>query len=162
MKISRYGQWLIFLLSLSVLVASFYFEWVKGLQPCPLCLMQRLCVILLVITSLLMLIMRTGRGRALFIIQSLVALAGVYFAGRQLWLQSLPPDQLPSCLPGMDVLLRYFPWTDVLHALFFGAADCGEVTWQWLGLSMPGWSLLYFAGVLLATFFIRFIPNRAL
>lgn len=160
--LNRYGHRAVFLITLFVLLCSFYFEWVKGLQPCPLCLMQRFCVMLVLITSALLMLRRPGKRTLLSVVQCLVALAGLYFAGRQLWLQSLPPDQIASCLPTMDVLMRYFPWRDILHALFLGAADCGEITWQWLGISMPGWVLLYFAGVLLTTLFIRFIPNRTL
>lgn len=158
----RYGQWAVFLISAFVLSASLYFEWFGGLQPCPLCLMQRFCVMLILVLGLMVLISIPARGKALLTAQGVVALAGLYFAGRQVWLQSLPTDQLPACMPGMDVLMRYFPWRDIVHTLLFGAADCGEITWQWLGLSMPAWSVLYFAGLLLMIVFTRFILNRSL
>lgn len=151
----RTWQLLLFLTGLSVFLASLYFEFVKGLQPCPLCLMQRLCVFLFAITCLLALILDVKRARMVVILQTVIAVCGLYFASRQLWLQSLPADQLPACLPGLDILMRYFPWRDVVHALMFGAADCGKVTWVWLGLSMPAWTALYFFGLLLSTFVSR-------
>lgn len=88
--------------------------------------------------------------RRVLIFQLLIGIAGIYFSGRQLWLQTLPADQLPACLPGMSVLLQYFPWKDILQAMFLGAADCGEITWQWLGLSMPAWSALYFSAFVIS------------
>lgn len=83
-------------------------------------------------------------------IQVIVSLAGLYFAGRQLWLQSLPADQAPACMPDLSVLIHYFPWQDVFHALFWGAADCAEPSASWWGLSMPVWALAYFLVMLFA------------
>ena len=160
MKLYRYGLYVLLLTSLSVLSASIYFQVVMGLRPCPLCLMQRYCVLLVVITSWGALIGRVSRARKLLIAQALIALAGLYFSGRQVWLQSLTPDQLPACLPGLDVLIKYFPWQDVLKALVLGSSECSEVTWQWLGLSMPAWSALYFLGLFLGTLVVRYIIRR--
>jgi disulfide bond formation protein DsbB len=56
----------------------------------------------------------------------------------------LPADLAPACLPDLNILIHYFPWSDVLRALFLGSGNCNEVTWRWLGLSMPLWALLYF------------------
>jgi disulfide bond formation protein DsbB len=158
----RYWQWAVLICSFFVLMASFYFERVKGLQPCPLCLMQRFCVLLVCLSSMISLILGFIKGRYLLLAPFFIALAGLYFSGRQLWLQTLPADKLPACLPGLDVLMRYFPIRDTLHALLFGAADCGEVTWRWLGLSMPAWSALFFAGLLIGTLFIYYRLNRTL
>ncbi len=143
------------LLTLIVASASLYFQYVSGLQPCPLCLMQRLCVFILFficITGLCLHPLR--RGRLVASLQVFFALAGLYFSGRQLWLQSLPTDAVPACMPGLDVMMKYFPWKDVAHALFWGAGDCAEVSWTWLGLSMPAWSFLYFLLMFLSGIFV--------
>ncbi|KTD22058.1 disulfide bond formation protein DsbB [Legionella lansingensis] len=154
-------QILLFSLSLVILASSFYFQYVQGLQPCPLCLMQRFCVFLLVIIGLLgMYSKQITKVRILAISQIIVAAAGLFFAGRQLWLQSLPMSQVPSCLPDLEVLLRYFPWRDVFHALFWGAGDCAEVNWEWLGLSMPAWSGLYFIFMFLTGVFFFWTLRR--
>ena len=154
----RVCQTLLFLLTLFVLAASLYFQYVKGLEPCPLCIMQRACVVLaLVLCAVAALSRSVVLHKRLILFQLLLAFAGLYFSGRQLWLQTLPPDQLAACLPGMEVLLHYFPWRDILHALIFGAADCGEVTWRWLGFSMPAWSALYFTVFFASTFFTRYL-----
>lgn len=142
----RLGQFILFAISLFVLAASLYFQFVKKLEPCPLCLMQRFCVIIALVLCMAGMFCKTvSARRRVLIFQLVIGIAGIYFSGRQLWLQTLPADQLPACLPGMNVLLQYFPWKDILHAMFLGAADCGEINWQWLGLSMPAWSALYFA-----------------
>jgi len=158
----RQGQLGLLIISLAVLFSSLYFQYVKDMEPCPLCLMQRFCVILAVILSGLAVFSNTmQKQKWFFIAQIVVALAGLYFAGRQLWLQSLTADQLPACLPGLDVLMRYFPWSDVFHALMWGAADCAEVHWQWLGITMAGWSALYFVGLLMVILIYNFLPREA-
>lgn len=158
----RLWQFFLFTVTLCVLFASFYFQFVKDLQPCPLCIMQRICVIAALSLFILGAILGRRRGTGtLIILQIIIAVAGLYFASRQLWLQSLPPDELPACLPGLDVLIRYFPWQDVLHALIWGAADCGEVHWQWLGLTMPAWCAIYFTSILIAAWVSQFILNQS-
>ena len=132
-------------MTLLVLGTSFYFQYMLGLQPCPLCLMQRFCLFGFAIFCLLgMYQFKITRSRVVVLFQIFFAFSGLYFAGRQVWLQLMPLESPSSCMPGFDVLMRYFPWKDILHALFWGAGDCGEVKWQWLGLSMPAWSALYF------------------
>lgn len=140
------------LLSLStilVLGVTFYLEHIQGLQPCPLCLMQRFSIFVFGLLCFVGLCAPTlKRAKTIVISQMMVLCMGLFFAGRQLWLQSLPVDQTPMCMPGLEALVRYFSWDQVLKALFWGTGDCSEVTWRWLGLSMPGWSACYFLSLL--------------
>lgn len=133
------------LTTLGVLFASLYFQYVVGLQPCPLCLMQRFCVFLLLLLCFLG-IMRISerKGHIVNLLQIIVSFAGLYFSLRQLWLWTLPAGKAPACMPGLDILIHYFPWQAVARALFWGAGDCAESTWSMLGIPMPGWSALYF------------------
>ncbi|HIF0345300.1 TPA: disulfide bond formation protein B, partial [Legionella pneumophila] len=97
------------IITVFVIFASFYLEYAVGLQPCPLCLMQRICVFILL--GLMGLSLGTlKKAHIVSLMQFLVACAGLYFSSRQLWLQSLPSDQAPACMPGLDVLIQYFPW----------------------------------------------------
>ena len=66
-------------------------------------------------------------------------------AGRQVWLQSLPEDEVPLCGPPLEYILEVFPFGDLLNALLMGDGSCAEIPWQFLGLSMAGWSLIWFA-----------------
>lgn len=147
---------MIFWLSLSVLLLSFYFQYSLGLEPCPLCLMQRLCVGLITLLSLIGLwLRRPAYAAGLLLTQLVFVVFGLFFALRQIWLQSLPPGSAPACMPDMSVLIHYFPWQDVLHAFIWGAGDCAQIPWQWLGLSLAGWSLVYFVVLALATLYLQ-------
>jgi disulfide bond formation protein DsbB len=150
---NRFRLMQFFWLSMSffVLFASYYFQWVKGLEPCPLCLMQRFCLGLLLFMCLLGIFLnKEVIQRRLIRFQLIAGFGGLYFAGRQVWLQTQGAEELGACLPGYDVLMRYFPWPDIIKAFFLGAADCGEITWQWLGLSMAAWSALFFVALLVS------------
>ena len=130
-------------LTVFVLFASFYFQYIVGLIPCPLCIMQRICVFLLL--AVMGLSFRTlKKAHILSFLQIVIACAGLFFSLRQLWLQSLPAGTAPACMPSLDILIRYFPWQTVVRALFWGSGECGETNWQMLGISMAGWCALYF------------------
>src|SRR3990167_206835 len=151
---SRIGLLSLMVVTLLVLGMSFYFEYIEGLMPWPLWLMQRLCVIfLLVFASLSFYFYHAVWVRKILVLQMGLASAGIFFAIRQLWLQSFPVDQIPVCLPGLRMMIHYLPWSEVAHALFLGAGDCAEIAWTWLGLSMPAWTLLYFLGALIISVF---------
>jgi protein dithiol:quinone oxidoreductase len=140
-------------LTVGVLFASFYFQYAVGLAPCPLCLMQRLCVFLLL--AIMGLSFRTlKKARRISFLQIIFASAGLFFALRQLWLQSLPAANVPACMPGLDILIRYFPWQTIAKTLFWGTGDCAEATWHFWGISMAGWSALYFSFMLLMGCFL--------
>lgn len=128
-----------------VLGVSFYLQYVKDLEPCPLCLMQRLCIFFIFLFSVMNLLTRVQTRRKKWMIaQLMMAFCGIYFASRQLWLYSLPKESIPACVPGLAILMHYFPVSELLKALFWGSGDCTEITWKFLGLSLPTWSLLYF------------------
>lgn len=135
----------------ALLATALYFQHVMGLEPCPLCIFQRVFVIALGAVMLLAAIhnpARTGR-RVYGALVLLFAGLGVVVAGRHVWLQSLPPEQVPACGPGLDYMLENFPLTQALALVFKGSGECAEVQWTFLGLSIPGWTLLVFAGLFL-------------
>lgn len=148
-------QRLLVLITFFVLFASLYAQYFLGLHPCPLCLMQRICVFILL--GLMGLTLGTlKKAHLISLIQFIIACAGLFFALRQLWLQSLPPGSAPACMPGLDVLIRYFPWQSVAKALFWGTGDCAEVSWSMWGISMPGWAALYFIFMAVISLFLYF------
>ena len=153
----RYLQSLLLLSTILVFWVAFYLQYVGGLQPCPLCLAQRFCAFLFAMFCLMGLCLSTRRrGRVVAVFQMFFCVAGLFFALRQLWLQSLPAGDVPACLPGLDTLIHYFPWHDVLLALLWGTGECAEVTWTLLGMSMPAWSALYFLAMFLGSAFLYF------
>ena len=140
-------------LTLLVLFASFYFQYALGMTPCPLCMMQRLCVFLLL--AVMGLSFRTLRkAHIISFLQIVISCTGLYFSLRQLWLQSLSPDQAPACMPSLEIVIRYFPWQTIAKTLLWGTGECGEINWSMLGISMPGWCAMYFAFMALMSGFL--------
>jgi len=138
---------ILFLLSAGLLSFGYYLEVAGGLEPCPLCLVQRLFFGLIGLTSLIA-ALHNAKLLAVRVYSALVAvfsLAGAMVAGRQVWLQHLPPDQLPECGPGLSYMIETLPLGEVLLKIFKGSGDCAEVTWRFMGLSIPEWALAMFA-----------------
>jgi protein dithiol:quinone oxidoreductase len=150
---------LLFIVSLCCLLASFYLQYGMALEPCPLCIMQRVCVMAIVLTSgAAFLFPSLIKKRSYWILQVFWVGAGVYFVSRQLWLQSLPMNQVPACMPGLHILMTYFPWTDVMKALFWGGGSCAVVKFRLFNLSLATWSGVYFifsAFLLALAFYMR-------
>ena len=131
--------------------AVFYFQGFLGLEPCPLCILQRVVVISLGLVLLVAAIHGPGGwgNRVYGALVTLVAGTGAAIAGRHVWLQSLPPDQVPECGPTLDYLLESFPLSKALQLVLPGSGECARVEWQLFGLSIPGWTLIAFSGFIL-------------
>lgn len=123
---------------------ALYAQYVLLLEPCPLCIMQRVAVISLGLIFLVAAVHNpAGWGRhAYAALIVLAAGAGGAVAARHVWLQNLPPDQVPTCGPGLSYMLENFPLADALSLVFTGSGECAEVSWRLLGLSMPTWVLI--------------------
>ncbi len=142
---------LAFIGCLLIMLGALYLEHVVGLEPCPLCIVQRVCVMLFGVASLLAALHGPGKvGQRIYaVVLLLIAAAGAGTAARQVWLQSVPADQLPACIPPLDYLMDSLPFQDVVRVVLHGSADCAEVSWTLFTLSIAEWSLLAFAGMLL-------------
>lgn len=131
---------------IALIVIAFYMQYVMGLDPCPLCMMQRIVIYVVAIVFLLAMTHNpaiTGQ-RIYAILITLFSLSGAGFASRQLWLQSLPADQVPACGPSLDYMIDVLPWTEVLSVMMRGSGDCAKVVWTFLSLSIPAWTLIAF------------------
>ena len=131
--------------------ALFYFQRFLGLEPCPLCILQRVVVISLGIVLLVASIHgpRGWGNRVYGALVILIAGTGAGIAGRHVWLQSLPADQVPECGPTLDYILEVFPLSQALQLVLRGSGECAKVEWQFLGLSIPGWTFIAFCGFIL-------------
>lgn len=137
---------LAFIGSMLMMAAALYLEHVVGLAPCPLCIVQRICVIGFGLVCLVASIhgpRRMGR-RAYSLLALLFVFAGGATAIRQIWLQSVPADQLPSCLPSLEYMMDALPFQDIARLVLHGTAECAEVSWTLLGMSIPEMTLLAF------------------
>lgn len=133
-----------FIACAGLIAFALYAEHVLLLMPCPLCVFQRMAVIALGFIFLVAALHDpSGWGRRVYATLILLAMgAGMTVAGRHIWLQSLPPDQVPACGAGYDYLMETLPFMDALRAIFTGSGECAEVDWQFLGLSMPYWVMI--------------------
>jgi disulfide bond formation protein DsbB len=125
---------------------GFYLQYGKGLEPCPLCLVQRgffIVVMAVCIVAALHAPRRTGTS-VYGAVAGLFALGGAAVAGRQVWLQHLPPDKVPACGPDLYFMMENFPLSRTLGTLFSGTGECAAVDWTFLRLSIAEWSLLWF------------------
>jgi protein dithiol:quinone oxidoreductase len=91
---------------------------------------------------------------------AIVSSLGAAIATRQLWLQSLPEDQVPACGPGIDYMLEVFPLLEVIEMAIRGTGDCAKVQWTFLNISIPGWSLFAFVTFALLAISILFIKRN--
>jgi len=119
---------------------------ILGLEPCPLCITQQFlyCVVGLTAFIAYMHNPKLHTYKIYSVVIFVASAFGSWVAGRQVWLQGLPEDQVPLCGPPLEYILEVFPFFDVINALFMGDGNCAEISWQFLGLSMAGWSLIFF------------------
>ena len=140
------------LCSIIGLTFALYLEHVQGLEPCPLCVFQRVGLIGMGLIALLAFIHNPisnamKRGYALL---AAVAIGwSVAVAARHVWLQHLPPDKVPSCGPGLNYLVDALPFNAVLKEVLSGSGECAVIDWTFFGQSLPFWSLIYFSLILL-------------
>lgn len=145
----------IFLLSMGA-----YFQFEQGLEPCPLCISQRIAIFL---TGLVFTVAvthnpdRKGINRYA-IVGMLTALGGALISMRHVWIQHLPPDQVPECKPALEYMLQNFPLIETLKLMLSGTGDCAKVDWTMFGFSMPAWTLVAF--LMLATLSVLQIWNH--
>lgn len=139
---------LVALVSFALLGVAFYMEYQMGLEPCPLCMLQRIvffCIGVVSFISALTGYLGVRRVSAWFVV--ILSLSGAALAIRHLYLQNIPADQLPACLPGLSYMFEVFPWQEIMQAMIMGTGECGEVVWTFLGLSIPGWTLVAFVSM---------------
>jgi disulfide bond formation protein DsbB len=133
-----------FLVCAGMMAFALYAEHNMLLTPCPLCVFQRMAVMALGIIFLIAVLHNpSGWGQRIYVGLVLAAAgAGVGVAGRHVWLQSLPADQVPACGAGYDYIMDTLPIGEALRTIFTGSGECATIDWQFLGLSMPAWVLI--------------------
>jgi protein dithiol:quinone oxidoreductase len=125
---------------------ALFAQYVQHYEACPLCIFQRVALVALGFVFLIAALHapRGSGARVYAVLGLLAAVAGMAISGRHLYLQHLPPDAVPACGPGLSYLFDTFPVAEVIQQVFTGSGECAEVNWSLLGLSMPGWVLIWF------------------
>ena len=130
---------------------ALYLEHFRGYEPCPMCIFQRVAMIgagLIFLAATLH--GPTGFGRWVYALLAATASGiGAGIAARHVWLQSLPEDQVPACGPALDYLMDMMPLMEVVRLVLEGDGNCAIIDAQWLGISLPGWTLIAFIGLAL-------------
>lgn len=140
------------LLAAFLFLASLYFQFIEHLDPCPLCIAQRVAILFLAISYFIALFVKKILYKRLnTFFQFFFAIFGASMAGRQIWLMHTPPSEQTGCMPDISVLWHYLPFRDLVRVFFNGTASCTESTWAWWGLSMPEWSLVFFVFFIFAS-----------
>jgi disulfide bond formation protein DsbB len=160
----RFASLLGFLVCIGgLLFAIVFLQNALGYEPCPMCIFQRVAMFGAGLIFLLGALHgpRAG-GRWVYAILALIAAAiGAGIAGRHVWLQSLPPDQVPACGPTLDYLRDMFPLTEVIAMVLKGDGNCAKIDAQWLGISLPGWTLIAFVGIALYALALPLVSKKA-
>lgn len=140
---------LCFLVCTGSLGFAYYAQFYLGLEPCPLCILQRLTLLVLGVVFLLATVHHPADwgARVYGVLIGSVAGVGAAIAARHVWLQHLPPEETPRCGPGLDYLLETLPLNELVREVLTGSGECAKVDWTLLGLSMPEWTLLLFLGL---------------
>ena len=135
-----------FLVCAGLLSYAYFLQYYQGLEPCPLCIFQRVAFIALGVVFLVAAVHNPHDwgARLYALLLLLTGAIGAALAGRQVWLQSLPPDQVPECGPGLNYMLDMFPLSEVIETVLRGSGDCAKVDWTFLSLSIAGWTLILF------------------
>jgi disulfide bond formation protein DsbB len=143
---SRLGYLVGLLACVALLAFALYLQYVEHQDPCPLCLVQRVAFMGLALIFLIAAIHgpRKTAAWAYSAVLVLLAAGGGAVAARQVWLQSLPKNMVPECGPGLEYMLERFPFHKVFDMVLRGSGECAEVGWKFLGLSIAGWSLVWF------------------
>lgn len=149
-----------FVVSASLLAYAVFAQYGQMFEPCPLCIFQRVAMAataLFALAGALHAPRSVGGRRVYGLLAFLAAGTGAAIAGRHVWLQHLPPDQVPACGPGLSYMIESMPsYLDVVRKVLKGSGECATVDWTFLGFSMPEWTLLCFvllaAGALTAGF----------
>jgi disulfide bond formation protein DsbB len=152
-----------------LLITAFYFQYIDGMEPCPLCIFQRVAVLVLGFWFLVHGIhnpLAGSRWNALYNGGGLLAtLVGGGISARHAYLQNLPAGEVPACGPSLEFLADMLPFTELLNVVLKGSGECADVSWRMMGLTMPMWLMLFFigsAGLLVWRIYRNITPSKNL
>ena len=136
-----------FLLCAGLLAYALYAQFHLGLDPCPLCIFQRIGIAAVGVVFLIAALHhpRGWGARVYAVLIAIAALATVAVAARQLYIQHLPPGAIPSCGAPLSMMLKFMPLTAVIRKVLTGSGECSVINWRFLGLAMPAWVLIWAA-----------------
>jgi protein dithiol:quinone oxidoreductase len=142
-----------FFVCAALMAWALYMQYGLGLDPCPLCSVQRVAVIAMGVIFLVAAIHDPGRVGAMVYAGLTVVIGGfgMAVAARHVWIQSLPKGSVPSCGMGLDYMLETLPFTDVISKVLAGSGECAEEGWKFMQLAIPSWTFVFFVAMMVAS-----------
>ncbi len=155
LKQPRYLFLAVFLACAGLMGFGIVLQQAVGLEPCPMCIMQRYAFILCGLVALAATLHNPGLvGRRVYAaLLGLLALGGGAIAVRQSWIQHFPP-KVADCGPDLEFMLESFPLTQALPMVFRGTGDCSKVDWTFIGLSIAEWAIVCFAAMIVVSAYL--------
>jgi disulfide bond formation protein DsbB len=140
----RRGNLLGLLACVGLISYALYVQYGIGLEPCPLCILQRIAVIVIGVLFLLAFLQDPGNkgARVYGVLIDVAALAGVAVAARHIWIIAQPPGTVAECGASLDYMMDVLPLHEVLGKILTGSGECAKIDWEFLGLNMPTWVLI--------------------
>lgn len=153
--------WLCMLAFLTVM-SSFVLQYGFKLQPCSLCIIDRVLVMVMMAIFLVAFIHHPKKvGNIIYgLLGFIVALAGIAVTARHLWLLQLPPDKVPECGPGLSYLIESMPLHQALSIVLSGSGECTKNVPYFLGLSLPLWTMVAFVLLAIASWIPLFCDTK--
>ena len=150
----RAAYFLGFLVCAALMAFALYLQYVMELEPCPLCVFQRVAMIATGVVFLVAALHNPGRGGAAFyaVLTLVTAGIGAGLAAWHIWIQGQPKGSVPSCGMGLDYMLDTMPLFDVIGRVLKGSGECAEQGWVFLGLAIPSWTFVFFVAIIAAAF----------
>jgi disulfide bond formation protein DsbB len=149
---------LVVAITTSAMLFALYLQYVEGLAVCPLCLTQRVFIVGAGAVSFLAALHNPhGLGQRIYAaLATLLTLIGFAFGARHVWLQHLPPEQVPACGPDLEYMLETLPFGETFKILIMGDGNCAETVWTFLGFSIPELGLGMFTSMAILLISILF------
>jgi disulfide bond formation protein DsbB len=158
----RVGNFIGVLACAALIAYALYAQHVLELEPCPLCIFQRVAVIVMGVIFLLATLHNPGKtGATMYgVLLSIAAIIGILIASRHVWIQAQPPGTVAACGATLDYMMQYMPIGTVINKVLAGSGECAEINWRMLGLAMPWWTLFAFVGLGLWALWVNVIAVR--
>lgn len=147
-----------------LLAYAIYVQLYLGLEPCPLCIFQRIAFAALAVCFLIGALHgpRAAGSRKVYGVLSFISAGvGMGIAARHVWVQIRPKDMMSSCGPPLSFLSETMGPFEVFRTVLTGTGECGTIDWRFLGLSMPMWSMACFVGLALWALYAGFKARRS-
>jgi protein dithiol:quinone oxidoreductase len=159
----RRGNLLGFLACAGLMAYALYVQYVIKLEPCPLCILQRVSVITAGLLFLVAFLQDPAdRGARVYgVLIDVAALGGIVVAARHIWVIAQPPGTVAECGASLEYMMDVLPLHEVLGKVMTGSGECAKIDWMFLGLNMPTWVLMCLVGVGMWGVLVNWFAPRA-